>query len=148
MQSSHSVMTPLPDSNYSIEKVEAREVLDSRGNPTVQVDVRTETGFGRFTVPSGASKGKLEAVELRDGDRRRYHGLGVLQAVRNVEKTLGPAVVRMDSRDQEELDSKLVRMDGTKNKGRLGANAILGVSMGVARARADTAKVPLYRMAS
>jgi len=139
-------MTPLPNSDYIIKSVKAREVVDSRGNPTVQVDVRTGTGFGRFTVPSGASKGRFEAVELRDGNRRRFHGLGALRAVRNVEKTLGPAVIGMDSRDQEKLDSKLVRMDGTKNKGRLGANAILGVSMGVARARADTAKVPLYRM--
>src|SRR2546428_3996553 len=146
MQKSHPVMTPLPDSDYSIERVEAREVLDSRGNPTVQVDVRTEAGFGRFTVPSGASKGRFEAVELRDGNRRRYHGLGVLQAVRNVEKTIGPTVVGMDSRNQERLDSNLVRLDGTKNKARLGANAILGVSMGVARVRADTARVPLYKM--
>jgi enolase len=139
-------MTSLPDSDHLVESVKAREVLDSRGNPTVQVDVRTGTGFGRFTLPSGASKGRFEAVELRDGNRRRFHGLGVLRAVRNVEKTLGPAVIGMDSRDQEKLDSKLVRMDGTMNKGRLGANAILGVSMGVARARADTARVPLYGM--
>src|SRR5712692_3543388 len=140
MQSSHSFMMPLPGSNYSIEKVEAREVLDSRGNPTVQVDVRTETGFGRFTVPSGASKGRLEALELRDGDKLRYSGLGVQKAVENVNKVLGPKILGMDSREQAKIDRALINLDATENKGRLGANAILAVSIAVARASADTAK--------
>jgi enolase len=119
----------LPRPDYLIRKIAAREILDSRGNPTVQVDTWTRGGFGRFSVPSGASKGRFEAVELRDGDKRRFLGRGVLKAVMNVNKILGPALAGMDSRDQAKLDSRLLTLDGTKNKGRLGANALLGVSM-------------------
>ncbi len=136
---------PMPSSTYLIKKVTARQILDSRGNPTVQVDVHTAGGFGRFSVPSGASKGKFEAVELRDGDRQRFQGMGVSRAVRNVVRVLGPKVVGMDSRDQTKIDAALIKLDGTKNKSRLGANAILGVSMAVARAKADTQRVPLYK---
>lgn len=132
-------------SEFKIERTVSREVLDSRGNPTVQVDLYTKSGFGRFSVPSGASKGHLEALELRDGDRHRYAGLGVQRAVENVNKILGPKIQGMDSREQEKIDRTLISLDGTENKGRLGANAILGVSVAVARASADTAKSPLYR---
>lgn len=137
----------MSDQSYRIREVDAREILDSRGNPTVQVDVRTGSGFGRFAVPSGASKGQLESLELRDGDPNRYLGMGVLKAVANVTKTLGPAVSGMDSRNQADVDGKLLKLDGTKNKSRLGANAILGVSLGVFKAAADTAKTPAYWMA-
>src|SRR5215470_17262310 len=107
-----------------------REILDSRGNPTVEVDVMLADGsFGRSAVPSGASTGAREAVELRDGDPRRYGGKGVRKAVENVEKTIAPAVRGRDAADQAGLDAALVALDGTKNKGRLGANAILGVSL-------------------
>ena len=135
-------------SDYRIETVEAREILDSRGNPTVQVDVRTVTGFGRFSVPSGASKGQFEAVELRDRDAQRYLGLGVLKAVENVRRNLGPDVRGMDAREQREIDSRMLELDGTSNKSHLGANSILGVSVAVARAAADTAGVPLYKFVS
>ncbi len=138
-------MTTVSDSEFKIERTISREVLDSRGNPTVQVDVYTRSGFGRFSVPSGASKGHLEALELRDGDRQRYGGLGVQKAVENVNKILGPKIQGMDSREQEKIDRTLINLDGTENKGRLGANAILGVSVAVSRASADTAKTPLYR---
>jgi len=120
-----------------ITKVHAREVLDSRGNPTVEVEVFTEKGvMGRAIVPSGASTGAHEAVELRDGDKSRYLGKGVLKAVDNVKGDLSDAVVGMMSEDQETLDRKMIEVDGTENKGRLGANAILGVSMAAARASA------------
>jgi enolase len=135
----------MPDSSYSVRRVVGREILDSRGNPTLQVDVRTGGGFGRFSVPSGASKGRLEAVELRDGDKRRFQGKGVLEALHNVGRILGPGIAGMDSRRQEEVDARLVKLDGTRNKSRLGANALLGVSMAVARARAGTAGVPFYQ---
>jgi enolase len=135
----------LSSSEFRIERTVSREVLDSRGNPTVQVDLYTKTGFGRFSVPSGASKGRLEALELRDGDKQRYAGLGVQKAVENVNKILGPKIQGMDSREQEKIDRVLINLDGTENKGRLGANAILGVSIAVSRASADTAKTPLYR---
>lgn len=128
-----------------IESVIAREVLDSRGNPTVEVEVFTTEGHGRAAVPSGASTGAYEAVELRDGDKRRYVGKGVLKAVHNVETHLGPAVVGMDALDQTEIDRVLCEADGTPNKGKLGANAILAVSMAVARAAADTVDLPLWR---
>jgi enolase 1/2/3 len=131
--------------SYDITKVRARTILDSRGNPTVQVDIRTVGGFGRFSVPSGASKGRFEAVELRDNAKTKFHGMGVSVAVKNVEKVLGPAILGMDSRDQEEIDKKLNKLDGTKNKSHLGANALLGVSMAVARAKADTQGFPLYK---
>jgi enolase len=135
----------LEDSEFKIERTISREVLDSRGNPTVQVDLYTRSGFGRFSVPSGASKGRLEALELRDGDRQRFGGLGVQKAVENVNKILGPKIQGMDSREQEQIDRTLISLDRTENKGRLGANAILGVSIAVSRAAADTAKSPLYR---
>jgi len=135
----------LTRSEFRIEKILSREVLDSRANPTVQVDLYTASGFGRFSVPSGKSKGRLEAIELRDGDRQRYTGLGVQKAVENVNSILGPKILGMDSREQEKIDEILINLDGTDNKARLGANAILGVSIALARASADTAKSPLYR---
>jgi enolase len=129
-----------------IEEVFAREILDSRGNPTVEVDVLLEDGsFGRAAVPSGASKGTHEALELRDGDPKRYHGRGVDQAVKNVLLEIAPAVAGQDALNQEKLDALLVDLDGTKNKSRLGANAILGVSLATAKAAADCLGVPLFR---
>ncbi len=125
--------------------VSAREILDSRGNPTVEAEVHTESGFGRAAVPSGASTGEHEALELRDGDKKRFGGKGVLQAVENVNDKLGPAVVGMSALDQIGVDSQLLSIDGTKKKEKLGANAILAVSMAVARAGADTLGVPLWR---
>src|SRR5262249_30200528 len=119
--------------------------LDSRGNPTVQVDVTTKAGLGRFSVPSGASKGQFEAVELRDNAKAKYHGLGVSKAVANVGKILGPAILGADARNQEKIDRLLNELDGTKNKSHLGANALLGVSMAVARVKAAAQGVPLYR---
>lgn len=127
-----------------ITAVLAREVLDSRGNPTVEVEVQTEKGFGRATVPSGASTGAHEAVELRDGDKARYLGKGVLKAVENVKEVLAPAVIGMESEDQAGIDGKMLELDGTDNKGRLGANAILGVSMAVAHASANERGEYLY----
>ena len=135
----------MSNSEYRVEKVVSREVLDSRANPTVQVDLYTKSGFGRFSVPSGASKGHLEALELRDGDRQRYAGLGVQKAVENVNRVIGPKILGMESREQAKIDRILISLDGTENKRRLGANAILGVSIALARASADTAKSPLYR---
>jgi len=120
-----------------IKKIKAREVLDSRGNPTVEVEVFTEKGFGRAIVPSGASTGVHEAVELRDGDKSRYGGKGVLEAVSNAEGELSDSVVGMDSEDQEGIDKKMIDLDGTENKGRLGANAILAISMACAHASAS-----------
>jgi enolase len=128
-----------------ITAVHAREILDSRGNPTLEVEVETDSGRGRAAVPSGASTGEHEAVELRDGDKKRYVGKGVLKAVANVNQTLGPSVIGMDSFDQAEIDRVLNAADGTPNKGKLGANAILGVSMAVARAAADVVDLPLWR---
>jgi enolase len=128
-----------------ISAVYAREILDSRGNPTVEVEVQTESGRGRAAVPSGASTGEHEAIELRDGDKKRYLGKGVRKAVANVNQTLGPSVIGLDSLDQGEVDQVLRDADGTSNKGKLGANAILGVSMAVARAAADTVGLPLWR---
>ena len=127
-----------------IENIHAREVLDSRGNPTVEVEVFTEKGFGRAIVPSGASTGTREAVELRDGDKSRYGGKGVLKAVENVKGELAKNVVGMDSDEQAEIDSLMITLDGTENKGRLGANAILGVSMACARASANERGLDLY----
>ncbi len=135
----------MASSEFRIEKILSREVLDSRANPTVQVDLYTASGFGRFSVPSGKSKGHLEAIELRDGDTQRYTGLGVQKAVENVNSILGPKILGMDSREQAKIDKILIDLDGTYNKARLGANAILGVSIALARASADTAKSPLYR---
>src|SRR5215831_2071194 len=117
-----------------ITAVVAREILDSRGNPTVEVEVQTTDGRGRAAVPSGASTGEHEAIELRDGDPRRYGGKGVQKAVAAVNQTLGPAILGIDSLDQSQVDGVLIKADGTPNKAKLGANAILGVSMAVARA--------------
>jgi enolase len=128
-----------------INAVFAREILDSRGNPTVEVEVQTDSGRGRAAVPSGASTGEHEALELRDGDKKRYLGRGVQKAVDNVNRTLGPAVVGLDALDQNAVDAVLLQADGTPNKGKLGANAILGVSMAVARAAADVVELPLWR---
>lgn len=128
-----------------IQSVIAREILDSRGNPTVECEVTTQSGVGRAAVPSGASTGAFEAVELRDGDKARYHGKGVLTAVKNVETYLGPAIIGMDALDQPEVDRVLLEADGTENKSKLGANAVLAVSMAVARAAADTVDLPLWR---
>ena len=130
----------------AIASVHAREILDSRGNPTVEVDVELEDGAaGRAGIPSGASTGSHEAVELRDGDKGRFNGKGVLKAVANVNDVLGPAVEGMDADDQAALDRAMIELDGTPNKGRLGANAILGVSLAAARAAAEDAGVPLFR---
>ena len=129
-----------------IQSIHAREVLDSRGHPTVEVDVRLEGGsLGRAIVPSGASTGKSEARELRDEDKTRYDGRGVLKAVGNVRDVLGPALVGMDPRDQSAIDAKLLALDGTRDKSRLGANAILGVSLAAAHAAAAADGMPLYR---
>jgi enolase len=129
-----------------IKSVHAREILDSRGNPTLEVDVHLSDGaFGRAAVPSGASTGEYEAVELRDGDRRRYGGKGVLNALVNVNREIEPAIIGMPSNDQAGLDRKLIEMDGTPDKGRLGANAILGVSLANAHAAASSAGEPLWR---
>jgi enolase len=130
----------------SIRKLRAREILDSRGNPTVEVDVFLGDGaWGRGMVPSGASTGKAEALELRDGDPKRYHGRGVRKAVENVEQVIAPAVEGMEAGDQQALDARLRELDGTEAKSRLGANALLGVSLGVACAAAASARLPLYR---
>jgi enolase len=129
-----------------INIIRAREILDSRGNPTVEVDVYLDDGaWGRGMVPSGASTGKAEALELRDGDPKRYHGRGVLTAVENVVQVIAPAVSGMEAGDQAALDTRLGELDGTDNKGRLGANALLGVSLAVARAAAASSGLPLYR---
>ncbi|MFG6495569.1 phosphopyruvate hydratase [Fictibacillus sp. UD] len=129
----------------AIIEIYAREVLDSRGNPTVEVEVYTESGaFGRAIVPSGASTGEYEAVELRDGDKERYLGKGVLNAVNNVNENIAPELIGFDVLDQVGIDQTLIELDGTENKGKLGANAILGVSMAVAHAAADFLNVPLY----
>jgi enolase len=132
--------------NTIIDIVEAREILDSRGNPTVEVDVVLADGtVGRAAVPSGASTGAHEAVELRDGEKGRYLGKGVRRAVENVVETIGPAIVGMDAADQPGLDAALIELDGTPNKGQLGANAILGVSLASASAAAISHELPLYR---
>jgi enolase len=129
-----------------IQNIKAREVLDSRGNPTVEVDCVLESGVrGRAIVPSGASTGEHEALELRDGDKKRYLGKGVTKAVENVNKTIAPALLREDATLQSRIDQMMLSMDGTKNKAKLGANAILGVSMAVARASAEAHSLPLYR---
>ena len=129
-----------------IEKVVGREILDSRGNPTVEVDVLLECGaFGRAAVPSGASTGENEAIELRDGDKKRYGGKGVQKAVDNVNKIIAPAIIGMSALNQREIDHKLIALDGTKTKSKLGANAMLGVSLAVAKAAANYLDQPLYR---
>ena len=129
-----------------IEKIVAREILDSRGNPTIEVDVLLESGFmGRAAVPSGASTGEHEALELRDGDKGRYLGKGVLKAVKNVNEVIAPALEGMSALQQRAIDKKMIELDGTKTKSNLGANAILGVSLAVAKAAANFLELPLYR---
>ena len=130
----------------AIVDIHAREILDSRGNPTVEVEVELETGAaGRAAVPSGASTGAYEAVELRDGDKGRYGGKGVLNAVEAVNTEIFEALSGMDADEQAVLDERMIELDGTDNKARLGANAILGVSLALAKAAADDAGLPLYR---
>ena len=129
-----------------IEKIVAREILDSRGNPTVEVDVVLESGImGRASVPSGASTGEHEALELRDGDKQRYGGKGVQKAVDNVNKIIAPKLIGMSSLNQRGIDYAMLALDGTKTKSNLGANAILGVSLAVAKAAASYLDLPLYR---
>ena len=129
-----------------ITDVYAREILDSRGNPTVEVEVTLESGaFGRAAVPSGASTGSFEAVEMRDGDKSRFLGKGVLNAVDNVNTIIAPALIGWDALDQVAIDEMLIELDGTDNKGKLGANAILGASLAVAKAAAEYSGLPLYR---
>ena len=129
-----------------ISNVFAREILDSRGNPTIEVDVQLLSGaFGRAAVPSGASTGINEALELRDGDKSRYLGKGVLKAVENVNEVIAPAILGMSALNQAQIDKFLIELDGTPTKSKLGANAILGVSLAVARAAADYLQIPLYR---
>jgi enolase len=130
----------------TIKSIKGRQILDSRGNPTVEVDVILDDGsLGRAAVPSGASTGSHEAVELRDGDPSKYQGKGVLKAVNNIRKIIAPAIVGMSALQQEAIDRKMIELDGTPNKAKLGANAILGVSLAVAHAAANSQGVPLYR---
>jgi enolase len=130
----------------TIVEVHAREILDSRGNPTVEVDVTLENGIvGRAAVPSGASTGEHEALELRDKDAKRYLGKGVLQAVKNVNESIAPEVVGMEAREQAAIDAAMLELDGTENKGKLGANAILGVSLAVCKAAAQASNLPLFQ---
>ena len=129
-----------------IDDVKARQIIDSRGNPTVEVDVTLDDGsFGRAAVPSGASTGAYEACELRDGDKTKYLGKGVLQAVANVNDKIGPELVGLAASEQRQVDTMMIELDGTENKSKLGANAILGVSMAVAKAAADAHGLPLWR---
>jgi enolase len=132
--------------SVSIEFIQARQILDSRGNPTIEVDVILEDGtLGRAAVPSGASTGEHEAVELRDDDKKIYLGKGVLKAVENVNSKIAPELIGLDPRDQEAIDKLMIDLDGTPNKSKLGANATLGVSMAVAKAAAEFSQLPLYR---
>src|SRR6476469_10805225 len=129
-----------------IAEIYSRQILDSRGNPTVEVDVITdEGGFGRAAVPSGASTGVHEAVELRDNDKKVFLGKGVLKAVANVNDVIAPELEGYDVADQTGIDEFMIRLDGTENKGKLGANALLAVSMAVAKAAAEEAGLPLFR---
>ena len=130
----------------TISNIKAREILDSRGNPTLEVEIALSDGtLGRAAVPSGASTGKYEAVELRDGDNARFNGLGVLKAITNVNEPIAAAIISMPATDQAAIDHKLIELDGTANKSNLGANAILGTSLAVAKAAANSLGVPLYR---
>jgi len=132
--------------SVSIESIQARQILDSRGNPTLEVDVLLEDGsMGRAAVPSGASTGEHEAVELRDEDKKKYLGKGVLKAVDNVNSKIAPELIGLDPRDQEQIDHLMIELDGTANKAKLGANAILGVSLANAKAAAEFCRLPLYR---
>jgi enolase len=130
---------------YKIQKIHAREILDSRGNPTIEVDVFTPKGLGRASVPSGASTGTNEALELRDADPNRYEGKGVLTAVKNVNTIIQKELLGLDVRNQREIDELMIELDETDNKSSMGANSILGVSMAVAKAAADSLDIPLYR---
>lgn len=133
-------------SDTTIAEIRAREILDSRGNPTIEVETILECGaIGQASVPSGASTGAFEAVELRDGDEKRYSGKGVQKAVANVNEQIAPNLVGLDAVDQKGIDSLLIELDGTDKKGNLGANAILGVSLSVAKAAALAAGLPLYK---
>jgi enolase len=130
----------------TIDLIQGRQILDSRGNPTVEVDVYLEDGtLGRAAVPSGASTGENEAVELRDDDKKKYLGKSVTKAVENVNSKLAPELIGLDARDQNHIDQLMVDLDGTPNKAKLGANALLGVSMAVAKAAAASCGLPLYR---
>src|SRR5437773_6782084 len=130
----------------AILDITGRQILDSRGNPTVEVDVLLEDGtLGRAAVPSGASTGEHEAVELRDDDKKKWLGKGVSKAVDNVNTKIAPELIGLDPRDQEAIDHLMIELDGTPNKAKLGANAILGVSMAVAKAAAEASHLPLYR---
>ncbi len=130
----------------TIEYLEAREILDSRGNPTIEVEVLLADGsMGRAAVPSGASTGEHEAVELRDGDKKRFMGKGVLKAVENVNDIIAPELIGYDALEQVEVDQLMIELDGTENKSKLGANSLLGVSMATARAAADSLGIPLYK---
>ncbi|MCK5406627.1 MAG: phosphopyruvate hydratase, partial [Candidatus Krumholzibacteria bacterium] len=130
----------------TIEYIFAREILDSRGNPTIEVDVGLSGGMlGRAAVPSGASTGVHEALELRDGEKTRYSGKGVRKAVENVNNIISPEIIDLDAIDQVYIDSRLLELDGTENKGNLGANAILGVSLAVAKAAAEALELPLFQ---
>ena len=132
-------------SSTKISQIKGREILDSRGNPTIEVDVLLENGIlGRAAVPSGASTGEFEAVELRDGDKARYLGKGVLKAVENINAVIAPALQGDDALEQEAIDRKMLELDGTENKAKLGANALLGVSLAVARAAANSKGLELY----
>jgi len=138
--------SPKKSTGTSIKAISAREILDSRGNPTVEVEVMLSGGAtGIASVPSGASTGKYEAVELRDGDNNRYGGLGVLKAVSNVNSRIAPALVGISALEQTSIDQRLLELDGTANKSNLGANAILGVSLATAKAAANSSAIPLYR---
>jgi enolase len=139
-------LNTLSDSFFQIAQIYAREIIDSRGNPTVEVEITTEAGgWGRAAVPSGASVGINEALELRDGDENRYFGKGVLKAVRNVNEVIAPELIGSDVRDQQDIDDIMIELDGTENKSRLGANAILGVSLANARCCADLLGLPLFK---
>src|SRR3954463_4821648 len=130
----------------NIDFIQARQIPAPRGNPTVEVDVILEDGtVGRAAVPSGASTGEHEAVELRDDDKKKYVGKGVLKAVDNVNSKIAPELIGLDPRDQEAIDQLMIDLDGTPNKAKLGANAILGVSLAVAKAAAELCNLPLYR---
>src|SRR5699024_5793977 len=140
------IQTRIPISMTAIVDIIGREILDSRGNPTVECDVLLESGaMGRASVPSGASTGTREAVELRDGDDSRYLGKGVLRAVENINTEITEALVGLDAQEQTFIDSVLIDLDGTENKSRLGANALLAASMAVARAAAEDSGLSLYR---
>jgi enolase len=130
----------------TIKSVHAREILDSRGNPTVEVEIWLEgEAYGQVAVPSGASTGTHEALELRDGDKRRYNGKGVLKAIEHINNEIAKVVIGLNALHQSEIDHIMLQLDGTPNKSKLGANAMLGVSLAVARAAANAVKLPLYR---